>query len=146
MTLRAFLEAVAGKLTALWPERKVYVDEMPRDADGNFFVRIVDSSEESHLDRRGSRTLSFEVLYFMRQKETLPFLDWAEAMYDAFKILSVEETAEKTRGIYLYNREARRNDNLAAYQFTFDAAFQFVVAPEEEIPMERLDQREEVGS
>lgn len=144
MTLQAFIEAVAEKLTALWPGRLVFVDEIPKDADGNFFVRLVDSSEDHLLDRRRSRTLHFEVLYFLRQKETIPFLQWAEAMYDAFSVLRVRETPETTRGVYLSGREARRNDNLAAYQFTFDARFQYVAAPEEEIPMETLMQEVQV--
>ena len=36
MTLNNFIEAIAGKLTAVWPDRKVYVDEIPKDADGQF--------------------------------------------------------------------------------------------------------------
>ena len=144
MTLQAFIEAVAETLTALWPGRMVFVDEIPKDADGNFFVRLVDSSEDRLLDRRRNRTLHFEVLYFLRKKETIPFLRWAEAMYDAFSVLRVRETPETARGVYLSGQEARRNDNLAAYQFTFDARFQYVSAPEEEIPMETLMQEVQI--
>ncbi len=52
MTLNNFLEAVASKLGEIWPDRKVYVDEIPKDADGQFFVGIIESGQEKHLDRR----------------------------------------------------------------------------------------------
>ena len=55
MTLNNFIEAIAGKLTAVWPDRKVYVDEIPKDADGQFFVGIIESEQEKHLDRRWKR-------------------------------------------------------------------------------------------
>lgn len=51
MTLNNFIEAIAGKLAGVWPDRKVYVDEIPKDADGQFFVGIIESGQEAHLDR-----------------------------------------------------------------------------------------------
>ena len=51
MTLNNFIEAIAGKLTAVWPDRKVYVDEIPKDADGQFFVGIIESEQEKHPSR-----------------------------------------------------------------------------------------------
>ena len=41
MTLNNFVEAIAAKLAALWPDRKVYIDEIPKDADGQLFVGII---------------------------------------------------------------------------------------------------------
>lgn len=54
MTLNNFIEAIAGKLTAVWPDRKVYVDEIPKDADGQFFVGIIESEQESTWTAAGS--------------------------------------------------------------------------------------------
>lgn len=142
MTLNNFLEAVASKLGTIWPDRKVYVDEIPKDADGQFYVGIIESEQEKHLDRRRKRTVQFEVLYFLKTKDTMSFNAWAEEMYDSFETLAVKETDEKTRMIRLTGQKARPNGNARVFQFLFDADAFFVLAPPEIPFMEVLDQTE----
>ena len=142
MTLNNFVEAIAGKLVDLWPDRNVYDGEIPKDADGHFFVRIIESDQEKKLDRRRRRTIQFEVLYFLKSKDTADFNEWAEAMYDNFETLTVKETDEKTRTIRLTNQKARPDNNSRVFQFTFDADFFFVLTPEEIPFMENLDHTE----
>lgn len=144
MTLNKFTEAVAGKLAALWPDRKVYVDEIPKDADGQFYVGIIESEQEKHLDRRRKRSIQYEVLYFLKSKENMEFNAWAEAMYDQFETLVVQEAEQKTRTIRLTGQKARPNKNARVYQFTFDADFFFVQTPPEIPFMEVLDHTEEL--
>ena len=131
MTLNNFIEAIAGKLAGVWPDRKVYVDEIPKDADGQFFVGIIESGQEAHLDRRRKRSIQIEVLYFLKSKENMEFNAWAEEMYDQFETLTVKETDQKTRTIRLTNQRARPDKNARVYQFTFDADFFFVLTPAE---------------
>ena len=50
MTLNDFLEAVAEKLVGLWSDRHVFVNEIPKDSDGNFFVGMIEASQEKKLD------------------------------------------------------------------------------------------------
>lgn len=142
MTLNNFLEAVASKLGTIWPDRKVYVDEIPKGADGQFYVGIIESEQEKHLDRRRKRTVQFEVLYFLKTKDTMSFNAWAEEMYDSFETLAVKETDEKTRTIRLTGQKARPNGNARVFQFLFDADAFFVLAPPEIPFMEVLDQTE----
>jgi len=142
MTLNNFLEAVASKLGEIWPDRKVYVDEIPKDADGQFFVGIIESGQEKHLDRRRKRTVQFEVLYFLKTKDTMGFNAWAEEMYDNFEALVVKETDEKTRTIRLTGQKARPDGNARVFQFLFDADVFFVLTPPEIPFMEGLDQTE----
>jgi hypothetical protein len=144
VTLNNFVEAIAAKLAALWPDRKVYIDEIPKDADGQLFVGIIESGQEKHLDRRRKRSIQFEVLYFLTSKENMGFNAWAEAMYDQFETLTVQETDHKTRTIRLTGQKAKQNKNACVYQFTFDADFFFVLAPPETPSMETLYQTEEV--
>lgn len=106
MTLNNFIEAIAGKLTAVWPDRKVYVDEIPKDADGQFFVGIIESEQEKHLDRRWKRSIQFEVLYFLNTKENMEFNAWAETMFDQFDVLTVKETDQKDRTVRLTGQKA----------------------------------------
>lgn len=144
MTLNNFVEAIAGKLAAVWPDRKVYVDEIPKDAEGQFFVGIIESEQEKHLDRRRKRTIQFEVLYFLKSKANMAFNDWAEEMYDQFETLTVKETEQKDRTVRLTGQKATPNSNARVFQFTFDADFFFVLTPAEIPYMETLDQSEEV--
>lgn len=142
MTLNNFLEAVALKLTALWPGRKVYVGEIPKDAAGQFFVGIIESGQEKHLDRRKKRTIQLEVLYFLKSKDIMSFHAWSEAMYDNFETLDVKEAGDKKRTIRLTNQKARPDANARVFQFLFDADFFFVVTPLEVPFMEVLNQSE----
>lgn len=141
MTLNNFIEAIAGKLAGVWPDRKVYVDEIPKDADGQFFVGIIESGQEAHLDRRRKRSIQIEVLYFLKSKENMEFNAWAEEMYDQFETLTVKETDQKTRTIRLTNQRARPDKNARVYQFTFDADFFFVLTPAESPSWKTWDKR-----
>ena len=142
MTLANFLSAIAQKLAGIWPGRLVYTGEIPQDADGQFFVGIIESGQEERLDRRRTRTIQFEVLYFLRSKDVMAFQAWAEAMYDNFDALMVREDAEKTRVVHLTGQKARPDENARVYQFLFDANFHAVLAPEDGPPMENLEQSE----
>lgn len=144
MTLNNFLRAIAVKLTSLWPDRLVDTEKIPRGADGNFFVGIIESRQDAELDRRRRRVIQFEVLYFLRSDENMAFHDWAESMYDHFEELSVEEAGGKTRLIHLTNQKARRDDGARVFQFLFDADFCFVSLGDPSPYMEALDLTEDI--
>ncbi len=130
MTLNHFLEAVAVKLVGLWPDRHVYVNEIPKDSDGNLFVGIVETTQEKKLDRRRLRHVQIEILYFLASKNNIDYNEWAEAMLDAFETLTVTETESRSRLVRLTNITTRKDDDSRVYQFLFDADFYFVITPE----------------
>lgn len=148
MTLNDFLEAVAEKLVGLWSDRHVFVNEIPKDSDGNFFVGMIEASQEKKLDRRRRRTVQFEVLYFLASKDNLEFNAWSETMFDEFESLSVHEKTEVVDGvetdvrrtIRLTNISARKDDDQRVFQFLFDTDFYFVITPEVIPTMYYLDQ------
>lgn len=154
MTLNNFLESIAMKLVGLWSDRHVFVNEIPKEADGNFFVRVIDTSQEKKLDRRRRRTVQFEVLYFLASKDNLEFNAWAETMFDEFESLSVHEKTEVVNGvekdvrrtIRLTNISARKDDDQRVFQFLFDADFYFVITPEVIPTMYYLDQKNTIRS
>ena len=154
MTLNNFLESIAVKLVGLWPDRHVFANEIPKNADGNFFVRVVDTSQERKLDRRRRRTVQFEVLYFLASKDNMKFNEWAETMFDEFESLSVHEKTEVVDGvetdvrrtIRLTNISARKDDDQRVFQFLFDADFYFVITPEVIPTMYYLDQNNTIRS
>lgn len=154
MTLNNFLESIAMKLVGLWSDRHVFVNEIPKDSDGNFFVRVVDTSQEKKLDRRRRRTVQFEVIYFLASKDNLEFNAWAETMFDEFETLSVHEKTEVVDGvesdvrrtIRLTNISARKDVDQRVFQFLFDADFYFVITPEVIPTMYYLDQNNTIRS
>ena len=141
LTLVNFIKAITAKLNELYPDRVVHIGEIPREADGNFYIRLVDSSQQKHLDRRRKRVLQFEVLYYCKERDTVKFLEWAEAMYENFERLTVAAGSGgsgESRSIALKNQKAYENRNTMMYQFMFDAEFHFVLEAEEIPLMEEL--------
>ncbi len=143
MTVNKILEAIASRLSEIWPDRNVFVDKIPKGADGNFFVGVVETNQEKKLDRRRTRRCQIEVLYFLKSDDNMAFNDWADTMYDNFETLNVEESANKTRRLYLTGQTARKDES-RVFQFLFDVNMNFVLAPEMIEPMENLDHKEEL--
>lgn len=127
MTLRNFIEAVAMKLLQKWPDREVYVHEIPQGVDGKHFIRLVSSQERRGLDRRYIREMSFEIIYFQKDKDTLDYLDWADTLYDEMEVLEVKEDDVVTRRIKTHGWETRNNGDQRFYSFLFDVTFNYVV-------------------
>lgn len=150
MTLNNILEAIASKLVGIWTDRHVYVNEIPKDSDGNFFVGIIETGQEKKLDRRRKRHIQFEVLYFLANKDNMDFNEWVEAMYDHFESLSVyEKTVDGSdvfRSIRLTNITARKDGDTRVYQFLFDADFYFVITGDPIPTMYYLDQNNTIRS
>lgn len=120
MTLNELTWAAAARLRALWPDRPVYVDDIPREADGCLYIGLIDSEQGQELDRRFKRSVSFQILYFRADQDALAYQDWAEALYDGFRTL---EAGGRT--VRLKNCGARENGEQRCYQFTFDADLLF---------------------
>lgn len=120
MTLNELTRAVAARLRTLWPDRPVYVDDIPREADGCLYIGLIDSEQGQELDRRFKRSVSFQILYFRADQDALAYQDWAEALYDGFRTL---EAGGRT--VRLKNCGARENGEQRCYQFTFDADLLF---------------------
>lgn len=152
MTLNNFLKATAEKLVGLWPDRHVFVNEIPSQADGNFFVGVIESTQEKKLDRRRKRSVQFEVLYFLATKDNLDFNEWAETMYDEFERLSVletegtEDTEDVFRSVRLSNTSAKKDSDSQVFRFLFDADFYFLIEAEDIPTMYYLDQDNTIQS
>ena len=139
--LNDFIEAIAGKLRTLWPERKVYDDKIPAEANGSFFVGLIDVEQHKRLDRRRLRSMQFEVLYFLCPGDMLTFRAWAESMLDHFEYLSVSCEGD-VRLIRTQNMQASVNSDAHAYQVVFDVDLDFVIAPPQGPAMEHVDHTE----
>lgn len=140
MTLNDFLEAIAKKLIARWPVRHVFVNRIPAEADGNFYVRVIETTQEQKLDRRRVRTTRFEVCYLQADRDNLSFNTWLEAMLDDFETLSV------FRSLRLTNIAANQDGDERFFSFRFDARLNFVITPDVIPSMYYLDQNNTIKS
>ncbi len=135
MTVNSFIEAIAKRLGELFPGRLVYVDQIPAKAEGNHFIRCMEQGQSLGLGRQRRRAYSFEVVYFLQERENMAFHQWAEAMYQGFEALKVGEQL-----IRLKNLQAQPGDDMA-FRFTFDANVYALLKKEPEEPMEAVDTR-----
>jgi hypothetical protein len=132
VTLNNFMESVAANILAVYPDKSVFVGEIPAENSGNIFVGLIETSQTHHLNRRYERHLSFEVLYFLASKDTVSFHEWAESMYDAFDTLTVADAndPDKTYLVHTQDTEARPGNDNRVYQFLFDVDVYFLVEGE----------------
>ncbi|MFD0588851.1 DUF6838 family protein [Paenibacillus sp. GCM10027627] len=116
MTVHEIVQSVADQLRALYPERPIYVDELPANANNVYFVQCTKQSHVKGLDRRRHRSYSFEIVYVQTDKNQLNFYNWAEGMYSAFESLSIGD-----KMINLTNANATRGEDMAfRYVFTIN--------------------------
>lgn len=88
MTVNEIMSALALRLGELSPNGRS-TTRIPREADGNHYIRCTDQSHTKKLGRRRERAYSFEVLYFCREGDALVFGDWAETLYSELETLTV---------------------------------------------------------
>lgn len=137
MTVNDILTAFAVKLTELYPDRLVYVDEIPAGADGNFLVRCIEQSHQKGIGRRRVRVYQFEVLYFVAPKDSMAYNDWAETMYWGFEDLAVGQEV-----VHLSGAAANDTGDMV-YHFVVDAQVYNTMAVDRSDEMEGLDQNTE---
>lgn len=140
MTANGIIKTAAAKLAALYPDRLAYSGQIPKDADGQHYIRCISQSHEKRLDRRRGRSYSFEILYFRKDGDALEFNAWAETMYGEFESLTVQNQILHVTGAH-----ARDGDD-GVFHFVFDVTFTGLVEPEAAEPMETLDASEAIKS
>lgn len=136
MTVNEILSALAHKLGELFPERAVYYTQIPREADGNHYIRCIDQSHTKKLGRRRERAYSFEVLYFCQKGDALVFNDWAETLYSELEMLTVGGQL-----VHITGAHAEPGDD-GVFHFVFDITVSGLLDPPAGEPMAELEIRE----
>lgn len=128
------LQAVAARLTALWPKRPVRVEEVAAGADGSFFVELNNPRQQSGLDRQRRRDVTVTVIYFAAaaEQENLEYYAWADRMFAEFETL--EAGGKKLRCENLHAEKGVR-----VYHFVFDVCLRGLVKDSQAEPMEQLE-------
>ena len=141
MTVNEVMQAIAAKLGELFPDRLVYDRRIEQLADGQHFVRCIDQTHGKLLDRRRSRSYSFEILYFSKADDVVAFNDWAETMYMEFETL----TLESGQILRVTGANATDGDDMV-FHFTFDVTFTALLDPVAGDPMTTLEHKEGLKS
>ena len=136
MTVNEILSALAHKLGELFPDRAVYYTQIPRDADGNHYLRCTTQSHTKKLGRRRERAYSFEVLYFCQKGDALVFNDWAEVLYSELETLTANGQV-----VHITSAQAGPGDD-GVFHFVFDITVSGLLDPPTGEPMAELEMRE----
>ncbi|TVX91899.1 phage tail terminator family protein [Paenibacillus agilis] len=123
MTVNDLIKAIAKRLKSVYPDRLIYVDEIPKAADGHHFIRCMEQKHETKLGRRRMRTYSFEVLHFKSAKDNMAFHDWAEKLYFEFEQLDVNGQV-----VHVSKAQAEPGDDMV-FHFTFDVIVNGLIDP-----------------
>jgi len=129
------LQALAGKLIALWPNRKVFTEEVSQGIDGNFFIHVIDSSRERKLGRRRMLSRDFDIIYFRGNKDPMEYPEWADKMLAEFEKVTVGDQV-----LHLTNVHCNEQDR----EYHMQCRINYSAALEQELsdPMEGLTHEE----
>lgn len=124
---------IGQRLKAAFPDSLMYIDDIPAGAEGNFLLVITEISGGEGIIPRRKRSVSFDVVYFSKKRDTTGFADWAELMEDTLRTLSSGGQEFHTAG-----RSAVQTDMQYHYMFTVSSEY-LEYTPGE--PMETLEER-----
>ncbi len=125
------LTAVAANIKAALSAHAVYINEIPRESDGNIFVRIIEDAREDFCYRTHYH-FDFEALYFQAEHDTFTYGEWVDAMFAALKTIEADDLL-----LIVKEKSARQDTDNRFYQFLFALDFTVIEIPTSE-PMETL--------
>lgn len=118
MKLTELVQGIGGRLGELFPERLMYVDKIPAEADGNFLLNIISAGGRRGISSRKSRAVSFDLLYFSRANDKLDFMEWSDTMHELFTDIDAGGQIFHTK-----DRTARCDDMVFHFLFAVDVSY-----------------------
>lgn len=118
MRISEICRDIGRRLKGEFPESLAYVENITHGAEGNFLLVITEISDGRGIVPRKKRSVSFDIVYFSKLRDTLGFADWAERMEKTFGTLSADGQIFHTSA-----RNAVRTDMQFHYMFTVSADF-----------------------
>lgn len=119
MKLKSVVEGIGKRLGECFPDKLISVDNIPANADGNFFLNIIEQSANEGISARRSRAFRFDVVYFSAKDDKYAFLDWVDAMHNALREFAVEGQIVRAK-----NRNTHAED--MAYHFLFEVSAEYI--------------------
>ena len=134
MKISEICRDIGRKIREKFPDSLVFAEDIPRDAEGNFLIVISEISGGGGIFPRKKRSVSFDIVYFSKPRDTLGFADWSAIMEETLAVLNADGQIFHTA-----NRSAVRTDMQFHFMFTVSAEY---IKYETETPeMEMLEGR-----
>ena len=118
MKISEICRDIGRKIRERFPDSLVFAEDIPRDAEGNFLIVISEISGGGGIFPRKKRSVSFDIVYFSKPRDTLGFADWSAIMEETLVALNANGQIFHTA-----NRSAVRTDMQFHYMFTVSAEF-----------------------
>lgn len=132
MKLRELVQGIGTLAAELFPGKLMYVDEIPADAEGNFFLAITEQRGSDGISARRSRFVGFDLMYFSEAGDGFSFLEWADIMQDGMKLIRAGEFT-----LHTSSRRALNEDMV--YHFLFDISAEYIEYTPQGEKMEHLE-------
>ena len=113
MTYGAIFSAIADAVHRAFPEKPIYINEIPANADGVVFIRMVEAAVTDFGNRK-RYTPMFEISYYLADGDTFSYNEWLDGIFPALQSITVEENILLT-----FDKRARHDTDSRSYQFTF---------------------------
>lgn len=131
MKISEIARDIGRRLRAAFPESVMYIEDIPMGAEGNFLLVVSEISCGEGMTYRVKRSVSFDIVYFSKPRDSLGFADWTEKMEETLRTLSGEGQLFHTS-----ERSAVRTDMQYHYMLTVSSEY-LEYTPGE--PMEELE-------
>lgn len=118
MKISEICRDIGRKIREKFPDSLVFAEDIPRDAEGNFLIVISEISGGGGIFPRKKRSVSFDIVYFSKPRDTLGFADWSAIMEETLAVLKADGQIFHTA-----NRSAVRTDMQFHYMFTVSAEY-----------------------
>lgn len=133
MTISEISRNIGARLHEAFPNSLMYVNDIPKDAEGCFLLVISEIRLDKGITPRKLKSVSFDVVYFHGERDTLLFSDWADTMEKTLDTLS-DNTGQLFR---TRDKSAVQSDLQYHYMFTVDG--NYIELPENGELMENLN-------
>ena len=118
MKISEICRDIGRRLKVAFPDSLAFAEDIPRDAEGNFLIVISEISGGGGIFPRKKRSVSFDIVYFSKPRDTLVFADWSAIMEETLVVLNADGQIFHTA-----NPSAVRTDMQFHYMFTVSAEF-----------------------
>lgn len=118
MKISEICRDIGRRIREKFPDSMVFAEDIPRGAEGNFLIVISEISGGGGIFPRKKRSVSFDIVYFSKPRDTLGFADWAAIMEETLVVLNADGQLFHTA-----NRNAVRTDMQFHFMFTVNAEF-----------------------
>lgn len=113
MKYGAIFSAIAAAVHRAFPNKPIYINEIPANADGAIFIRMVEAAVID-LGNRKRYTPMFEISYYLADGDTFAYNEWLDGIFSELQSIAVEEKVLMT-----FDKRARHDTDSRSYQFTF---------------------------